>query len=661
MSVTTLGQTGSSNALYILNSNGNVGIGKSNPSYALDVLGDINYSGTLRSNGALVAMGLTSQDMTEYVIQGSTTWGNTVSGTWNIPTGVRRIKIQMVGPGGAGYGYPTNTSPYASGGGGGAGGYLEAIIDSSLASSLTYSTVTQANGTGTMTLTYNGNTFSCTPGYSAVGNSFNPGLGGSGGSGVLPASGYLQGFVSAGGDGGCGTNVMNGVNTAAGGTGGASYFGSGGKGGYNGAGTTGSAWGSGGGGASVTYSGGNGAPGVIIISYMNPNGVPNTYTASAPLSMTGTTLTIAAAASNAVGVIQPDNITTAVSAAGVLAAAAPFRNRVYNGNMIIDQRNTATTAITTNASYAMDRFILAMGLTSGSVALSQAATPATLTGFTKCAKLVGSSINVSGSYNYVSINQIIEGQNIADLMWGTSSAQPVTLSFWVYCTATGTYSAGVRNNGATRSYQSSYTITAANTWQQVVIPIPGDTTGTWPTDNTGSLHVYISFASHSSLATTAGSWAAGNYIAVTGMSNLGSNTAYVTGVQLEKGSIATPFEYRPPSVELQLCQRYFVRFGSSSGSDYCIAAGHMREAYSCDALVALPVTMRVSPTFTLSGTLVVYSGGSSSAVSGVATLGSANANQSSVAIRFTGSAACTTGNGAIVVSQNGFLNLSSEL
>lgn len=313
-----------------------------------------------------------------------------------------------------------------------------------------------------------------------------------------------------------------------------------------------------------------------------------------------------AASASAAGVVLPDNISTVMSN-GILAASAPFRNRVINGNMIIDQRNSATTAITSNGIYAMDRFIVAFGLTSGSVSFSQVATPATLSGFTKCARLVGSSINVSSNDNYLSVVQIIEGQNIADFMWGTPLAQPVTLSFWVYCTATGTYSAGIRNSGVTRSYQSSYTINAANKWQQVVITIPGDTTissTNWPTDNTGSISVYISFASSSNLSTAAGNWVAGNYIAVNGISNLGSNTVYLTGVQLEKGSIATPFEFRPLSVELQLCQRYYQK-----SYDQAVAPGTVTTAGSVSGIastssyinwfVPLNPRMRSSPTATI--------------------------------------------------------------
>jgi hypothetical protein len=258
---------------------------------------------TLTAVASYNTTGLTSMDMAEAIIAGSTTWGNTVSGTWTIPSGVRRLKIQMVGPGGAGFG-PTNISPYASGGGGGAGGYLDVILDATVASSLSYTTKTQANGTGSMSITYNGSTFSCTPGYSAI--SYNgtnvPGEGGAGGIGVLPASGYMHGFVSAGGDGGGGGNVWNGVSSAVGGQGGASFFGSGGKSGY--AGTNGVAYGSGGSGAGATGTGGNGAPGVIIISYMNASGVPNTYNTTAPLSMSGTTLSIANATTSAPGVVQ---------------------------------------------------------------------------------------------------------------------------------------------------------------------------------------------------------------------------------------------------------------------------------------------------------------------------------------------------------------------
>lgn len=246
-----------------------------------------------------------------------------------------------------------------------------------------------------------------------------------------------------------------------------------------------------------------------------------------------------------------------------------FRNRIINGDMRIDQRGSASTPVT-SAGYAMDRFRVGANLTSGTFAFSQSNLPSPLPGFTKCAKLVGTSINVSGAGNAFYVNQLIEGYNIADLGWGATGAVPVTITFWIYCTSTGTFSIALRNGDTTRSYVSNFTISAANTWQQVSFTAPGDTTGTWATDNTIGMYLTFGFGIGTTFQTTAGSWQTGNYYGTTSTSSLGSSTVYITGVQLEKGIIATPFEFRPYGMELQLCQRYYEILTLPTNNNYQI-------------------------------------------------------------------------------------------
>lgn len=238
-----------------------------------------------------------------------------------------------------------------------------------------------------------------------------------------------------------------------------------------------------------------------------------------------------------------------------------FRNRIINGDMRIDQRLSATTAATTNGAYSADRFQVVFSITGGTVSLSQAAVPATLTGFTKCIKLTGTTAVTFGTGSYLQVIQTIEGYNIADLNWGTANASSVTISFWIYSTLANTYSVSIRNSALNRSYVVNYTITNVNTWQQVIFTMPGDTTGTWVTDNTGGILLIFTFGAGSTFQTASpNTWLAGSFIGTASTSTtFGTSSVYITGVQFEKGTVATPFERRSFATELALCQRYYTK------------------------------------------------------------------------------------------------------
>jgi len=263
----------------------NLGIGKSNAAYALDVVGEINASSNIRIAGqSLQGLGVPTQVV---FTSGS-------NATWTVPTGVTAVQVELVGGGGSG-GNSANTSPYGSSGGGGAGGYFRLVLNSTLASSLSYGVGAAGNNT---TVTYNGYTYTATAGGAGGINNVSstyPGVGGVGGVPSFSANtACLSALVVNGGDGQAGGNLVNGTSSVYGGTGGASYFGSGSKGGPAGAAAANAtAYGSGGGGGgNSTGTGGAGAPGVVIITYFTQSGLPTNYTATAPLSMSGTTLTM---------------------------------------------------------------------------------------------------------------------------------------------------------------------------------------------------------------------------------------------------------------------------------------------------------------------------------------------------------------------------------
>ena len=236
-----------------------------------------------------------------------------------------------------------------------------------------------------------------------------------------------------------------------------------------------------------------------------------------------------------------------------------FKNRIINGAMVIDQRNAGASVTPTNGQYLVDRFTTA--LTQASKFTAQQSTTAPV-GFTNSLKITSSSAYSVLAGDYFGVGQVVEGFNVSDMGWGTANAKTVTLSFQVYSSLTGTFGGAIFNDSANRSYPFTYTISSANTWTTASVTIAGDTTGTWATNNTGGMKIYFSIGTGTTYSGTAGAWAGTFYISATGATSVvGTNgaTFYITGVQLEKGSTATSFDYRPYGTELVLCQRYYEK------------------------------------------------------------------------------------------------------
>jgi hypothetical protein len=233
------------------------------------------------------------------------------------------------------------------------------------------------------------------------------------------------------------------------------------------------------------------------------------------------------------------------------------RNRIINGDMRIDQRNAGASVTPANGQYLTDRWVYSAYQASKITAQQSTVAPA---GFTNSLLITSSSAYTVGSAEYFIVQQRIEGFNVADLGWGAAGAQTVTLSFWVRSSLTGTFGGSLNNSGFARSYPFSFTISAANTWEQKTVTITGDTTGTWLTNNGIGLYVIFNLGSGSTFSTTAGAWASGAYTAPTGATSVvGTNgaTFYITGVQLEAGTVASAFERRDYGRELAMCQRYY--------------------------------------------------------------------------------------------------------
>jgi hypothetical protein len=284
-----------------------------------------------------------------------------------------------------------------------------------------------------------------------------------------------------------------------------------------------------------------------------------------------------------------------------------FRNRIINGDMRIDQRNAGASVTPADSAYTLDRYQVRLTQSSKYSVTKSSVAPA---GFINSLLVTSLSAFSVGSTDFFQVRQLIEGYNVSDLGWGTSSAQPVTISFWARSSLTGTFGGVLSNANGDRSYQFSYSIAAANTWEQKTVTIAGDTTGTWPTGNVASFVLAFALGAGSSVSGSTGSWGSTLYRSVTGaVSVVGTSgaTFYITGVQLEAGSVASPFERRDYGRELIMCSRYFQAFIASGSINYWGGTGRLR--------FQLPVQMRAAPTFALTGTgdasgLTTLSGGS---------------------------------------------------
>jgi hypothetical protein len=243
------------------------------------------------------------------------------------------------------------------------------------------------------------------------------------------------------------------------------------------------------------------------------------------------------------------------------------RNRIINGDMRIDARNAGASASFGSYGYVLDRWNQAKN--SGSAGTIQQSSTAPV-GFKNSMLVTNNATGVtpaSGDSNRIQTR--IEGNNIADLEFGTADAKTITLSFWVRSSLTGTYGVGFNNSAFDRSYVATYTISSADTWEQKTITLTGDTTGTWLDDNGSGIAVTFDLGSGSDNEGTASVWQAGTKYRTSGCVNwVGTSgaTFYVTGVQLEAGSVATPFEHRLYGQELALCQRYYETGYATAGS-----------------------------------------------------------------------------------------------
>lgn len=313
------------------------------------------------------------------------------------------------------------------------------------------------------------------------------------------------------------------------------------------------------------------------------------------------------------------------------ASGLSNRNLIINGGMIVNQRGTSSSITSGSGNFGPDRFRMQIN-DLGTWELSQSTTVPSGQGFSHSLKLNCTTADTSvAAGSYFLIQQRLEGQNVQQACWGTSSAKPLTLSFWIRATKTGTITVEFQHQNSSGNYftrSTTFTVSSSNTWEKKIISVPKNTAQDIENLNTDGL--YISWWFTAGTDWTGGTFNNSAYITggannvrvssdVVNHADSTSNEIYITGVQLEVGEQATPFEHRSFGDELARCQRYYAeRKNGTGGSMYY---GNTLQAYNTSSIYGViadyPVTMRATPTVSQSGDFGAYT--ASSANNGMAT------------------------------------------
>ena len=299
---------------------------------------------------------------------------------------------------------------------------------------------------------------------------------------------------------------------------------------------------------------------------------------------------------------------------GTLAHPPTFKNLIINGAMQVAQRATSVTGVTSDGYRTADRWnvnISSLGTWTQSVENDAP----TGSGFRKSLKMLCTTADASpAAGDYLTMPQAIEGQNLQHILKGTSSAKELTVSFWVKSNVTGTYIAELYDPDNTRSVSKSYTVSASATWEKKTITFPADTTGALDNDNNSSLSINFWLGAGTTytsgtLATTWGSVTAANRaVGQTNLAAATNNYWQITGVQLEVGSVATDYEFKPFAQDLEECQRYYEKSydlttvpgtSTEAGALLAVSPGNVNRVF---ASIQLRVSKRGQPTYTIYST-----------------------------------------------------------
>ena len=282
-------------------------------------------------------------------------------------------------------------------------------------------------------------------------------------------------------------------------------------------------------------------------------------------------------------------------------AQAPFRNLIINGAMQVAQRATSVTGQTSGGYKTVDRWN--QGITSqGTWTITQEAdAPA---GFAYSHKMLCTTADAApAASDNIQFFTTFEGQNLQKIKKGTASAQQLTLSFWVKSNVTGTYIAELYDGDNNRQTSKSYTVNSSATWEYKTITFAADTTGAFDKDN--GLSLYCIFALGAGSDFTSGTlqttWAAAvnanRFVGQTNLAAATNNYWQVTGVQLEVGAVATPFEFKPFAQDLQECQRYYYLI--AQGNNKPIGIGVYFNSSEMFTVLDSPIQMRIAPTISV--------------------------------------------------------------
>ena len=341
------------------------------------------------------------------------------------------------------------------------------------------------------------------------------------------------------------------------------------------------------------------------------------------------------------------------------------RNLVINGDMRVHQRG-GTITLGTGITYTLDRMSFYKNHAGANTVEQSTDTPVGL-GFTNSLKFTTTSADSSVSAtDRVAMIYRVEGYDAARLEFGTANAKTITISFYVKSSITGTHGGAVGNGSDNRAYPFTYTISSANTWERKSITIPGDTTGTWATNNARSLQIAWGLGVGSTYSGAAGAWEAADRNsatgATTGVLTTVNATWFITGIQLEVGSSASDFEHRPFAEELNLCYRYFYKIIRTDAYGEFLVIRTYNSTQGTGVMI-LPVPMRVQPTFTSSTVSGNFS--YSMSVLGFSTTDSGNASTSHRLATHNAVGAFTSGGAAVVQKANNadpiFMQYDAEL
>jgi hypothetical protein len=274
-------------------------------------------------------------------------------------------------------------------------------------------------------------------------------------------------------------------------------------------------------------------------------------------------------------------------------------NRIINGDMRVDQRNSGAAGNPVTGGYWLDRWRFGCSQ-AAKLQCGRQSTPGgalAQQGFPYFQANITIAAVTLAAADFFYVAQPIEADMVSDFAWGTANAQPVTLSFWVNSSLTGTFSGCLQNAANTRSYPFTFAIAGAFIWTKISVTIPGDTAGTWVMNgNAAALLVMFNLGTGATYSGPAGAWATANYVGANGAVSIVStlNAQFnLSGVKLEIGTVATPYNRPTMAKALADCQRYFYKpIGTIWGGGFnSVAAGS-----SCFATRAFPTTMRAAPT-----------------------------------------------------------------